>query len=78
MAHPERRPVVESYIVRIYRRNRRNRSAVAGVVEDVETQDRRAFRSVTQLFEILGNGSLASGDNAAAGRRRVRVVRGGQ
>lgn len=60
MAHAERRAVVESYIVRIYRRNRNSRSTVHGVVEDVETQDRRAFRDGAQLYEILRVGGFLS------------------
>lgn len=70
MAHAERGPVLESYIVRIYRRNPKLRGTLQGVVEDVRSQTRRAFRSVNQLYEILGGGPLSSGGPPTRGGRR--------
>lgn len=68
MAHAERRAVVESYIVRIYGRKASKPRGVRGVIEDVDTQTRRAFRSVNELFEILV-GPFSSGGPVAGGRR---------
>lgn len=70
MAHAERPAVVESYIVRIYRRNPKQRRTLQGVVEDVQSHTRRAFRSVNQLYEILGMGLFSSGGPPTRGGRR--------
>jgi hypothetical protein len=41
---------IRSYVVRIYRRDRR---VVAGLVEDVRTGKSTAFRSLAELLEVL-------------------------
>ncbi len=41
---------IHSYVIRIYRRDA---SALAGVVEDVQTSRRAAFQSLAELCELL-------------------------
>lgn len=43
----------ESYVVRIYRREARNRDAVIGVVEAMPTGWQKPFRSLAELTAIL-------------------------
>jgi hypothetical protein len=45
---------VESFIVRIYRRDARRSTRVHGVVEQVGTGSRRSFRSMRELVAALG------------------------
>jgi hypothetical protein len=52
---------VQSYIVRIYRRDRRARQLV-GVVEEAGVEGKRAFTSPDELWRIL----TASSSRAAA------------
>jgi hypothetical protein len=44
----------ESYVVRIYRRNPRNRGRVAGTVEIVASGTEHSFASLRELQQILG------------------------
>lgn len=44
---------MDSYIVRIYRRQTKNPYEIVGVVEDVELEETMAFKSVDELWEIL-------------------------
>jgi hypothetical protein len=48
---------MEDYIVRIYRRNEEN-GGLFGVVEEVGTEGKRAFRSTEELARILKVGQL--------------------
>lgn len=45
--------VQESYIVRIYRRNRRTPAQAVGTVEQVGTSEKIAFHSLDDLIEFL-------------------------
>jgi hypothetical protein len=45
---------VESYIVRIYRRDAGRSTRVHGIVEQVGTDSRRSFRSMHELVAALG------------------------
>jgi uncharacterized membrane protein len=46
---------MNSYIVRIYRKNARNRRGLVGVVEAVDTNVEYAFHGVEALWKILTN-----------------------
>jgi hypothetical protein len=59
----------DSYIVRIYRRGAQKPSEVVGLVEAVERRDRRGFKSMDELWEILSAPPRAP----AAARRRPRA-----
>lgn len=43
----------ESYVVRIYRRGKRNSPDLVGLVQSVETQDERPFTSLDELMDIF-------------------------
>ena len=59
----------ESYIVRIYRRDSRERTQVAGVVEIVADSPRiRAFRNVAELQAILLQGPRSAERRRSAKR----------
>ncbi len=44
---------MDSYVVRIYRRGEADSSEIVGVVEEVESQERRAFKTIDELWAIL-------------------------
>lgn len=58
---------MDSYIVRIYRREATKRRALVGVVERVGTDARRAFNDRDELWRILTTGKK---------RQRSRPPRG--
>ncbi len=43
---------IESYVVRIYRRNQQNPDQVAGTVMSPELEESHAFRTVTELLQL--------------------------
>lgn len=45
--------MLESYIVRIFRRNKDKAETVAGIVERVDDEKREAFRTPAELLRIL-------------------------
>jgi hypothetical protein len=47
------RPPLESYIVRIYRRDHDKPVEIAGVVESIEAEKKQAFKSMDELSRIL-------------------------
>lgn len=44
---------MESYIVRVYRRNRKNPRVLAGVVEKVGREEKEGFENIDELKEIF-------------------------
>jgi hypothetical protein len=44
---------MENYIVRIYRRDEKDRSKVTGVVESVERDTRQTFHTLNSLRSVL-------------------------
>jgi len=44
---------MDSYIIRIYRRNRDDPNRVTGVVEWSETREKRSFQGSDELLRIL-------------------------
>ena len=55
---------MESYIVRIYRRDRKKPHLVAGVVEEVGNTEKRGFENIDELKSILTRESFFK-DNSA-------------
>jgi hypothetical protein len=58
---------VDSYIVRVYRRNHVEfGEEVAGLVEEVGTDQKKSFRSfsglITTIREVVGKGTPGKGD----------------
>jgi len=49
---------MESFIVRVYRRSCTKPGEVAGLVESVGTDEKRAFQSFTGLISVLKNAIL--------------------
>lgn len=45
----------ESYIVRVYRREEDNPQGLVGLVELVETQEKKSFRNLDELLEIFNS-----------------------
>ena len=62
---------MDSYIVRIYRRQTQNSHELVGVVENVEWEETAAFKSVDELWEILAEQKRRSGHRARAGPRNM-------
>ncbi len=44
---------MESYVIRIYRRDEQNPQNIIGLVEDVELEAKKAFHNIDELVEIL-------------------------
>lgn len=44
---------MDSYVVRIYRRDNKDRKQLVGLVEIISTQEQKPFRTVDELFGIL-------------------------
>ena len=53
---------MESFIVRVYRRSRTTPGEIAGLVETVGTDQRRAFQSFAGLITVLQNAVLHRSD----------------
>ncbi|MBI5407064.1 MAG: hypothetical protein HZA18_05150 [Nitrospirae bacterium] len=45
--------IVDNYIVRVYRREEDDMRKVAGIVEEVRTEEKRAFHNLDELWTIL-------------------------
>ena len=46
---------MQSYVVRVYRRNSYNKDEVAGIIEAVGTQNQNSFLNLSELQESLKN-----------------------
>jgi hypothetical protein len=46
---------LNSYLVRIYRRDEKNPSKIVGIVEEIGTDGKRAFECLDDLWEILSS-----------------------
>jgi hypothetical protein len=46
---------MNNYILRIYRLDRKRPSTLVGLVEDVETKEKKAFTNVQELWNILSH-----------------------
>jgi hypothetical protein len=57
---------MESFIVRVYRRSRTIPGEMAGLVETVGTDERRAFQSIAGLIRALQNAILSVSDTGSA------------
>ncbi len=59
---------VESFIIRIYRRDREKPENVAGLVEIVGSEEKRPFRNCGELWSIL-----STDHDTARGRKRAEA-----
>ena len=57
---------MENYIVRIYRRDEKDRIKVTGVVESVERETRHTFHTLNSLRSILMEGSDCNSPNSVS------------
>ena len=48
--------MMDSYVIRIYRRDEQNPQNIIGLVEDVMIQKTRPFKNFNELWEILRQG----------------------
>lgn len=68
---------MESYIVRVYRRNGKDPANVVGLVEIVETRERKAFKNAMEMWEIMSpktSGKRKRGMRVAAKRETRRKM----
>ena len=61
---------MDSYIVRIYRRQTANPHELVGVVENVELEETMAFKTIDELWEILAERRFRSQHRIRAGPSR--------
>jgi hypothetical protein len=59
---------MNTYIVRIYRRDARDPQQIVGRVEDAESGDRQTFHNASELVRLLGG----RGAEASAARKMAR------
>jgi hypothetical protein len=62
---------VESYIIRIYRQEKKNPRMLVGTVEKVGRRGRSAFTSMDELWEIVDAGTEGGATIAKKGETRV-------
>jgi hypothetical protein len=55
---------MDSYIIRIYRREGNEAGSMVGIVSDVSSEESRAFKTVGELWEVLKE--KAAGQNGGA------------
>lgn len=48
--------MIESYVIRIYRRDEQSPQNIIGLVEDVMIQETKPFKNFNELWEILRQG----------------------
>ena len=65
--------VSESYVVRIYRRDRQSPECISGVVERSDRDESHGFRTVNELLRLLGLGrtSLPAGVASSGGQKKL-------
>lgn len=67
---------MDSYLIRIYRRNKDDPEGVVGVVEEIDSGQKHAFQNLSGLCETLTahtgrrNNKSASGKSAGMNRAR--------
>ena len=69
---------MESYVIRIYRRDKQGVSPIRGVVEEVGTVGQEAFGTKEELWNILSDLPQSTGRNKPgkdAKNKRIRKVR---
>ena len=66
---------MDSYIIRIYRRQAKAPHEIVGVVENVELEETMAFKSVDELWEILAEHQKQSLQKTRAGPPGSRTGR---
>ena len=57
---------MENYIVRIYRRDKKDRTKVTGIVESVERDTRHTFHTLNSLRSVLMKGPDCNSLNTAS------------
>ncbi len=60
---------MDTYIVRIYRREENVPQRLVGLVEEVGVEEKRAFSNLDELWNIL---SSSEGSSSRKGRRETR------
>jgi len=63
---------IETYIVRIYRRDRDDPQKIAGLVETVGKNEKRSFSRRDQLWEILSLDERTGSEQAASQAKKNR------
>ena len=71
---------MESFIVRIYRREAKHRARLVGVVEKVGTANRKVFRTIQELWTVLAGPNhprrmRGPPDRQVGGAKRPETVR---
>ena len=67
---------MDSYVIRIYRRDEQNPLNIIGLVEDVMIQETRPFKNFNELWEILRQGEKKKGGGRKRGRKNNNNCRG--
>ena len=61
---------MDSYVIRIYRRDEQNPLNIIGLVEDVMIQETRPFKNFNELWEILRQGEKKKGGGRKKGKEK--------
>jgi hypothetical protein len=46
---------MDSYLIRIYRRDKQNPDAIVGIIEEIGTESKEPFKDISELCGILIN-----------------------
>jgi hypothetical protein len=44
---------MDSYLIRIYRRDKENPEAIVGIVEEIGTEEKHSFKNLSELNSII-------------------------
>ncbi len=68
--------IMESYLVRIYRRQENNPRLLIGVVEEPGVKEKRAFQNVYELWDILNSTRKTLGKSGGNGSKKQKRKNG--
>jgi hypothetical protein len=44
---------MDSYLIRIYRRDKKNPEAIVGIIEEIDTGEKHSFKNLSELNSII-------------------------
>jgi len=59
---------MDSYLIRIYRRDKENSESIVGIIEEIGTEKKQSFKNLSELSKIITQ-SKRRRSNRATGKR---------
>jgi hypothetical protein len=63
---------MDSYLIRIYRREKDNPEGIVGIVEEISSKKKQPFKSLSELSVIITMPEGSKANQAGVKNRRVR------